>query len=270
MASKKASKKKSARRIRREALAAAGPVGRAALIADTMRRYFSTGLLVWFPLIVTLWVCWWVFTLVAGTIDAVFLWAIALLRFLGARNETLKFLVNLEYSLGLALLITAALFIATGFLARYLAARKIISFGEDVLARIPLISRVYRAVQQIRDVFINREGAVFQQTVLVDYPRKGCLVVGFVTSAEHGIVQEVTGEDLTAVFVPTTPNPTSGFLLYVKTEEMIVLDISVEDAMKLIVSGGAYLPPYSGGKGSAPSASSAPPPSGDPRPASQE
>jgi uncharacterized membrane protein len=111
-----------------------------------------------------------------------------------------------------------------------------------LVGKIPLISRVYLAVQQIRDVFVNREGAVFQQVVLLEYPRKGIQAVGFVTSDEQGIVQETTGKTLWAVFVPTTPNPTSGFLLYLPPDDLIPLDMSVEDAMKLIVSGGAYIP----------------------------
>jgi uncharacterized membrane protein len=207
-----------------------------------LQRYFTTGLLVWIPLIVTLWVCWWVFELVGGTIDAVFTLLFRLLRTLGARTHTLRFLTELDYSFAPALLVTLLVFLATGLFARYVIARKLISSGEQVLAKIPLISKVYHAVKQIRDVFINREGTVFQEVVLVAYPRPGIYAVGFITSEAEGVVQQALGKALTAVFIPTTPNPTSGFLLYVPEEEMIAVDLSVEDAMKLIVSGGAYHP----------------------------
>jgi uncharacterized membrane protein len=120
--------------------------------------------------------------------------------------------------------------------------RKVIAAGEQIVAKIPGISKVYTAVTQIRDVFIRRDGAVFQEVILVEYPRPGLTVVGFITSREQGIVQAAAQKKMIAVFVPTTPNPTSGFLFYVPEEDLIPLDIAVEDAMKLIVSGGAFLP----------------------------
>ena len=95
---------------------------------------------------------------------------------------------------------------------------------------------------QIRDVFVRRDGAVFQRVCLVEYPRKGVFAVAFVTSDEQGIVQETMDKKLISIFLPTTPNPTSGFLLYVSEDEITLLDVTVEDAMKLIISGGAYLP----------------------------
>jgi uncharacterized membrane protein len=115
-------------------------------------------------------------------------------------------------------------------------------WGEYLVGLIPGINRVYIASQQIRDVFVNRQGAVFQEVVMVEYPRPGLMVVGFVTSREQGIVQDALGTKMVAIFVPTTPNPTSGFLLYVPPKELTPLKISVEEAMKLIVSAGAYLP----------------------------
>jgi uncharacterized membrane protein len=144
--------------------------------------------------------------------------------------------------MGTGLLLCILLFLCTGFLTRYIVGRKIIATGEMIVGKIPLISRVYLAVQQIRDVFVNREGAVFQQVVLLEYPRKGIMAVGFITSSDQGIVQETAGRKLNAVFVPTTPNPTSGFLLYLSPDELTPVDMTVEDAMKLIVSGGAYIP----------------------------
>lgn len=191
-------------------------------------RYIVTGLLVWIPLIISFWV--------AYIVIVRFGWGIEKLirRFFAT--------IDLYYEPGMGFLIAIGLFLATGFLTRYLVGRKLIGYGEMILERIPLISRVYRAVQQIRDVFVGREGTVFQQVCLVEYPRPGMYAVAFVTSTEQGLVQEKAGRDLVAVFVPTTPNPTSGYLVYLPPEEVAPLDISVEEAMKLIVSGGAYIP----------------------------
>ena len=212
-----------------------------------LQRYVMTGVMVWVPLFITMWVSWWFVSKIAGSIAVAMNHVEEYVNRLGERVSALSFLEHFKFddaiaSIGTGLLLCILLFLCTGFLTRYLVGRKIIATGEMLVGKIPLISRVYIAVQQIRDVFVNREGAVFQQVVLLEYPRKGIMAVGFVTSSEQGMIQEVAGRKLYAVFVPTTPNPTSGFLLYLAPEEITPIDISVEDAMKLIVSGGAYLP----------------------------
>ena len=206
-------------------------------------RYLVTGLMVWVPLIVTLWVVWSVVSGLGFGIERLIEDLVETLNRFGDRVEPFRFLTYLDYHPGLGFLVTLAVFLTTGLITRYLVARRAIRFGEGILERIPLISSIYRAVEQIRDVFVRREGTVFQKVCLIEYPRPGILVVGFVTSDEHGIVQETLSKELVAVFVPTTPNPTSGFLLYLAPDAITELDISVEDAMKLIVSAGAYIPP---------------------------
>jgi len=191
-------------------------------------RYFITGLLVWVPLIITVWVAWLVIGKLGGGLERLI--------------ENLFDRLRLYYYPGLGFVVAITLFLATGLLTRYIVGRRIIYYGERILERIPLISKVYRAVQQIRDVFVSREGTIFQYVCLIEYPRPGMLAVAFVTSAQQGIVQEVAGKRLVAVFVPTTPNPTSGYLVYLPPEDITLLDLSVEEAMKLIVSGGAYIP----------------------------
>jgi len=106
------------------------------------------------------------------------------------------------------------------------------------------VRTVYNTVKQIRDTFVQQKKAVFQKTVLIEYPRKGLWVLGFLTGEGKGEVQLRTAADLLNVFVPTTPNPTSGFLLMVPREEVHELDMSIGDAMKLIISGGAVVPPW--------------------------
>ncbi len=207
-----------------------------------MRFYLVTGMLVWAPLLVTIWLTWWLFKNVGGGLESLIKPGFEYVKGLATRVEWLGWVQQFDYQPGWGFLIAGALFITTGFLTRYLIGRRFIAHGENILQRIPLISRVYGAVQQIRDVFVSREGTVFQKVCMVQYPRKGMWAVAFITSHEQGLVQDTIGEEVISIFMPTTPNPTSGFLMYVKPEEVDVLDVTVEDAMKLIISGGAFLP----------------------------
>ncbi len=207
-----------------------------------LRFYFVTGLLVWVPLIATVWLTWWLFKTVGLGLERLIQNGYAALNRLGSRFEAVSFLTDIVYVPGFGILIAIALFLTTGFLTRSLVARRLILTGEKLFDRIPLISKIYRAVQQIRDVFVTREGAVFQKVVLVEYPRKDVWVVGFITSFEKGIVQQSLEKNTWAVFVPSIPNPTTGFLLYLSPDEVIETSLSIEEGMKIIISGGAYQP----------------------------
>ncbi len=211
-----------------------------------LRRYLITGLLVWVPLIVTLWLSWWVLSTVGfgieGMIRDLVLRANTLGEIYGQRFPSLRVLTAFQYRFGLGFLLAILLFLTTGFLTRYIVGRRVITLLERIVSMIPGINRVYVAVQQIRDVFVTRDGTVFQEVVLFEYPRPGIYAVGFVTARDQGIIQKNLGKPLIAVFLPTTPNPTSGYLLYLPPEDLTRLDITLEEAMKLIISGGAYLP----------------------------
>ena len=205
-------------------------------------RFTVAGLMVWVPLIVTVWVTWLVVNNLVLGLERQIEHFTAFINLLGARYEQLAFLEDIEYRFGLGVLIALALFFVTGLLTRHFVGRKLIEYGEYILNYIPLVSRVYTSVRQIRDVFIGRQGAVFEEVCLIEYPRRELITVGFVTAKERGIVQNVLDRELVAVFVPTTPNPTSGYLVYVQPNEIVKVNMSVEEAMKLIVSGGAYAP----------------------------
>ena len=204
-------------------------------------RYMVTGMLVWVPLMITAWVTWFfIERFILGTENLI-------RNGIGWIHRTtygtiLEWTVYFNYYPGMGALVVVALFLTTGFLTRFIVGRRIISIGERIVDQIPLISRVYRSVQQIRDTFIGRKGAVFQNVAIVEYPRAGMYAVAFVTSTEKGIVQNTVGKELHAVFVPTTPNPTSGYLVYLPPDDIRIIDVTVEEAMKLIVSGGAYIP----------------------------
>jgi len=152
-----------------------------------LRRYLVRGMLVWVPLIVTLWIVWVAITRIVGGIEGLIRWFVTYLNGVGGRVPSLRFLTVIEYTPGLGMLTAILIFLTTGLLARYLVTRRLIRLGEVLLARIPLINKVYRAVQQTRDVFVGR-GAVFQEVVLVEYPRRGIWAVGFITAEGDGVI----------------------------------------------------------------------------------
>ncbi|MBI5091219.1 MAG: DUF502 domain-containing protein [Candidatus Hydrogenedentes bacterium] len=205
-------------------------------------RFLITGLLVWIPLIISLWVSWFFINKLVLGVEDLIRGLVTGLNTLGDRYAFLRFFSVIRYHFGLGFLIALALFLTTGFLTRYLLGRQIIALGERILHRIPFISKVYKAVQQIRDTFVGRQGTVFQKVCLVHFFHPELLMIGFITSTDNPVIKEATGKDLTAVFVPTTPNPTSGYLFYLPQEDITVLDMTVEEAMKCIVSGGTYMP----------------------------
>ncbi|MCK5594590.1 DUF502 domain-containing protein [bacterium] len=144
-----------------------------------------------------------------------------------------------------ALVILAAIFVILtiiGMFARNVIGKRLILFGESILARIPMVNKLYTAVQQISHAFVGK--VIFTRVVLLQYPRKGLYSIGFVTSNTKGEISSEVFKDSINVFLPTTPNPTSGFLLFVPKKDTISLSMSVEDAMKLVISGGAVTPNY--------------------------
>lgn len=143
-----------------------------------------------------------------------------------------------------AVLIVVLAITLLGFFSNYFLGKVVIMGTERVIDRVPFINAVYRTVKQIVETFSKQQKAVFQKVVLTEYPRKGVYVLGFLTSEARGEVQEKTGAEVVNVFIPTTPNPTSGFLLMVPRDEVIEMDMTITDGMKLIVSGGAVSPPY--------------------------
>lgn len=151
----------------------------------------------------------------------------------------------LEFGLNIIALIAILILITFfGRLSQLFIGRYVISTFERLVDNLPFVRTVYNTVKQIRDTFVQQNKAVFQQTVLVQYPKEGTYALGFLTSTNRGETQEKTAAELVNIFVPTTPNPTSGFLLMVPRDEVIFLEMSVGDGMKMIISGGAVVPGY--------------------------
>ena len=199
------------------------------------RNAFLTGLLVFLPLGTTIFVLDFILDLFK---EPAFKLAIQL----GLREENSFF--GLETLLAVIGLIVGVIILTLlGYLSKYLLGKVFISTTEKVLDKVPFLNTVYRSVKQIVETFGQENRAVFKEVCLVEYPRKECYALGFITAEASCHVQEKVGDHLVYVFVPTTPNPTSGFLLLVPREEIRMLDVSVGDGMKMLISGGAVVPP---------------------------
>lgn len=204
-----------------------------------LRNAFVSGLLLLAPVGVTLFVVNFLIQKIGAPTRELFFFYIPV-------NENEK--VWIEYGLYVAAFFVVAIFITLlGWLSKRLLGRAILNFLERLIDTVPGIRNVYNTVKQIRDTFVQQEKAVFQKSVLIEYPRKGIWVLGFLTGQGKGEIQHRTDADLLNIFVPTTPNPTSGFLLMLPSEEVHDLDMSIPDAMKLIISGGAVVPPWTEG-----------------------
>jgi uncharacterized membrane protein len=144
-------------------------------------------------------------------------------------------------ALGLAVFLTGAV----GLLARYYLGKRIIEWVDNVLLSIPLLNKVYGTMKQVNDAFSSSNKTAFRTVVLIEYPRPGVYSMGFITGEQRGEAQARLPEKVVSVFVPTTPNPTGGFLLLVPEDKVIKLDMSVADGIKYVISLGAIVPEYS-------------------------
>ena len=195
----------------------------------TLRRYFIAGLLVWIPLGITL----WVLNLLVAVMDQSLLLLPERLR----SDALFGFHVP-----GMGIILTVAIVLATGAVAANFFGRKLLGFGHDILTRIPIVRSIYGGVKQISDTLFSPEGKAFRRAVLVRYPHAGAWTVALVTGAPEHEVAEILGREQIAVFVPTTPNITAGFFLIVPRSETIELEMSVDAALKYIISMGVAEP----------------------------
>ena len=194
-----------------------------------MRKYFITGLLVWIPLIITV----WVLSLLNGWMDA------SLLLIPKAyRPETLLGF----YVPGVGVVLTIALLFVTGLLTANLLGHRLVLLWESLLARIPVVKTIYGGVKQVSDTLFSGQGQAFRKALLVRYPHQGSWAVAFQTGQPNGEIAEFLKEDHVSVFIPTTPNPTSGFFMIMPKKDVIELNMSVDAALKYIISMGVVSP----------------------------
>jgi len=195
-----------------------------------LRNYFLTGLLVIVPISVTCYVIW----ILIKAVDSI-------LKFIPAKYLPETYL-NIPIP-GLGLILVVIIVFAVGLLTRNFIGRKMIHLGEKIVERIPLASILYVGVKQLMEALILQKTKAFQKAALIEYPRRGIYAIAFITGETRGEIQRSTEKKMVNVFVPTTPNPTSGFYILIPEDEMKILDMSVEEAFKLIVSGGIVSPP---------------------------
>ena len=196
----------------------------------TLRRYFVAGLLVWIPLVITL----WVLKLLVDLMDQ------SLLLVPAQYQSDALFGFHVP---GLGMILTIAIVLFTGALAANFFGRKLLGLGDQLLSRVPVVRSIYGGVKQISDTLFSPEGKAFRRAVLVRYPHQGAWTVALVTGTPEHEVADILGRDQISVFVPTTPNITAGFFLIVPRSETVELDMSVDAALKYIISMGVAEPP---------------------------
>jgi uncharacterized membrane protein len=199
------------------------------------RNAFLTGLLIFLPLGTTIFVLNFLLGLFQEPVTH-------LAYELGLKEESVFFGMETLLAI-LGLLIGILSLTLLGFLSNYFLGRVFINLTEKILDKVPFLSTVYRSAKQIVETFGKENRAVFKEVVLIEYPRTDCYVLGFVTTEASTQIEQSTGKKLTNVFVPTTPNPTSGFLLLLPRSDIHSLDMTVGEGMKMLISGGAVSPP---------------------------
>ena len=200
-------------------------------LMQRLRTDFLTGLVVVLPMFLTAYIIWW---------------------FVGFVDDKVVPLVPRRYDpenvfgrniFGFGLLIFISFTTLVGALAKNLIGRQVLQFGEFLLSRTPIVRPIYNGLKQIAETIFTDSGNSFERPCLVEYPRKGCWSVAFMSTRVHREITERAGPDLVSVFLPMTPNPTTGFLRFVPRADIVPLDMSLEDATKLIISAGLVTEP---------------------------
>lgn len=192
-----------------------------------MKKYLLTGLLVWVPLGITL----WVLKLTINTMD-----------------QSLLLLPEAWRIPGMGVILTAAIVLSTGLLVRNVFGQRLLQYWDGLLRRIPFVNAIYNSVKQVSDTLLSESGSAFGKVLLVRYPHPQSWSLAFQTSVPGEVTRVLSGEEYVGVFVPTTPSPVNGFYFYVKRSETIELDISVDAAFKAIISMGVVTTPDAAAK----------------------
>ncbi len=195
-------------------------------LLQRLRTNFLTGLVVVLPMFLTAYIIWWF----VGFVDD------KVVPLIPRRYDPQNIFGRNIFGFGLVLFVTFTTLV--GALAKNLIGRQILLFGEIIVSRTPIVRPIYNGLKQIAETLFTDSGNSFERACLVEYPRKGVWSVAFMSTRVHRELTERTGADLVSVFVPMTPNPTTGFLRFFPRDEIVPLDMSLEDATKLIISAG--------------------------------
>jgi len=200
-----------------------------------LRRYLVAGILVWAPLAVT----WFLLKIGVGLMDKT-------LAIIPARYQPDELLgVHIP---GLGVILTVLVLLVTGVLAANFVGRAFVGGWESLMDRIPVVRAIYSAAKNFAEIVFSDSSQSFKKVLLIQYPRKGLFSLAFQTSSQLGEVQGRTGEEVVCCFLPTTPNPTSGFIIIVPRKDIIELDMEVDEALKMIISLGVVVPPWNNRK----------------------
>lgn len=202
-----------------------------------MRKYIIAGLLLWLPLAITIWVLLWVL----GLMDGVFVRLLGLIKLVApdAADGTLDRLAHLP---GLSVVVMVAGLLLSGVFATNVIGQWAVRQWDKLMSHIPIVKSIYSSVKQVSDTLFSSNGNAFREAVLVQYPRAGSWTIAFVTGKPGGEVEQLLPGDHLSLYVPTTPNPTSGFFLMVPRADVMPLAMSVDEALKYIISMGVVAP----------------------------
>jgi uncharacterized membrane protein len=196
-----------------------------------LRAYFLAGVLVTAPVAITFYIVWLIVSFVDSRVS----------ELLPERYNPTTYL---PFGIpGLGLVIAVAALILIGAVTAGYVGRIVVRMSDALLARMPVVRSIYGATKQIFETVLAQKSSAFRQVCLVEYPRHGVWTLGFITGTTVGEVQDRTSGEVVNVFLPTTPNPTSGFLLFVPQKDIVLLDMSIEDGIKMVISGGIVTPP---------------------------
>lgn len=203
-----------------------------------MKKYLIAGLLVWLPLTITV----WVLTSVLGVLDGLFAWLLSASQALLPESAHAS-LETLKQIPGLGVIVMVVGLLVTGVFATNMVGQWWLSQGSRLLNQIPIVKSIYSSVKQVSDTLFSSSGNAFREAVLVQYPRAGAWTIAFVTGKPGGEAGVHLAGDYLSLYVPTTPNPTSGFFLMVPRADVIALEMSVDEALKYVISMGVVAPP---------------------------
>ncbi|HPQ51406.1 MAG TPA: DUF502 domain-containing protein, partial [Alphaproteobacteria bacterium] len=198
------------------------PFKKESRVFAALRNYFLTGLVVTAPVGLSLYLVWsvlaWIDEKVGGILP---------IRLTDDKDIP-----------GLGVIVAIGFFIVVGIFTRNFIGRMLLKLSHYVMERLPVVKTVYGALKQVIDMVMGQQAKAFRDVVMIEYPRKGVYMMGFLTGKTEGEVQALTDKEMVNIFIPTTPNPTSGFLVFVPADEVIDLNMSVDDGLKMIISGG--------------------------------
>ncbi|UUX50130.1 DUF502 domain-containing protein [Nisaea acidiphila] len=196
-----------------------------------LRAYLLAGILVTAPIGITLYLTWVIIDFIDGQV----------MPLLPAQYHPDNYLPFSVPGIGLIVMLVSLTVI--GWLTAGILGRWMIRLSEHLMARMPVVRNVYGAIKQIMETVMAQQSNAFREVVLIEYPRRGIWAIGFITGATHGEVQNATEDEMVNVFLPTTPNPTSGFLLFVPAQDIYRLHMTVEEGIKMVISAGIVTPP---------------------------